>query len=155
MTWTRVILALTVLAGVLHASEAAAQPSPSCTISATSVNFGNYNVFDGTAVDSTGTITYTCNSHSTNITISLSRGASSSYNQRIMLKGAESLTYNLFTDAAKTSVWGDGTSGTSVYSRTNPPNNTNVNLTVYGQIPPGQDVSAGTFSDTVSATINF
>jgi spore coat protein U domain-containing protein, fimbrial subunit CupE1/2/3/6 len=155
MTRTRVILALTVLAGVLHASEASAQPAPSCTISATSVNFGNYNVFDGTAVDSTGTITYLCNSHSTNITISLSKGASSSYNQRIMIKGAEALTYNLFTDAAKTSVWGDGTSGTSVYSRTNPPNNTNVNLTVYGQIPPGQDVSAGTFSDTVSATINF
>jgi spore coat protein U-like protein len=150
-----VILALTVLAGVLHASEASAQPSPSCTISATSVNFGNYNVFDGIAVDSTGTISYLCNSHSTNITISLSKGASSSYNQRIMIKGAEALTYNLFTDAAKTSVWGDGTSGTSVYSRTNPPNNTNVNLTVYGQIPPGQDVSAGTFSDTVSATINF
>ena len=155
MTRTRVMLALTVLAGVLHASEASAQPSPSCTISATSVNFGNYNVFNGAAVDSTGTITYTCNSHATNITISLSKGASTSYNQRIMIKGAEALTYNLFTDAAKTSVWGDGTGGTSVYSRTNPPNNTNVNLTVYGQIPPGQDVSAGTFSDTVSATINF
>jgi spore coat protein U-like protein len=72
-----------------------------------------------------------------------------------MVKGAEALAYNLFTDAARTSVWGDGTSGTSVYSRANPPNNSNVNLTVYGQIPPGQDVSAGTFSDTVSATINF
>jgi spore coat protein U domain-containing protein, fimbrial subunit CupE1/2/3/6 len=155
MTWTRVILALAVLAGMLHASEASAQPAPSCTISATSVNFGNYNVFNSAAVDSTGTITYSCNSHATSITISLSKGASSSYNQRIMIKGAESLTYNLFTDAAKTSVWGDGTGGTSVYSRTNPSNNTNVNLTVYGQIPPGQDVSAGTFSDTVSATINF
>lgn len=155
MTKTRAIFVLAVLAGVLHASEASAQPSPSCTISATSVSFGNYNVFDGVAVDSTGTITYTCNAHATNITISLSKGASSSYNPRIMVKGAEALAYNLFTDAARTSVWGDGTSGTSVYSRANPPNNGNVNLTVYGQIPPGQDVSAGTFSDTVSATINF
>jgi spore coat protein U-like protein len=155
MMWPRAILALAVLAGVLHGSEASAQPSPSCTISATSVSFGNYNVFDGAAVASTGTITYACNSRATNITISLSKGASSSYNPRMMVKGAETLAYNLFTDAAQTSVWGDGTAGTSVYSRTNPPNNTNVNVTVYGQIPPGQDISAGTFSDTVSATINF
>lgn len=155
MRGIQAIFALAVLAGVLRASEASAQPSPACTISATSVNFGNYNVFDGAAVDSTGTITYSCNSHATNVTISLSKGASSSYNPRLMVKGAETLNYNLFTDAARTSVWGDGTGGTSVYSRANPPNNTNVNLTVYGQIPPGQDVSAGTFSDTVSAMINF
>jgi spore coat protein U-like protein len=155
MTSTRSILALAVLAGVLLASTASAQSSPSCTISTTSVNFGNYNVFDSAAVVSTGTITYSCNAHATNISISLSKGSSSSYNPRLMVKGAEALAYNLFTDATRTSVWGDGTGGTSVYSRANPPNNSNLSLTVYGQIPPGQDVSAGTFSDTVSATINF
>jgi spore coat protein U-like protein len=42
-----------------------------------------------------------------------------------------------------------------VYSRNNPQNNNPVSVTVYGQIPAGQDVSAGTFSDTISATINF
>ena len=155
MTWTRVVLALAVLAGVLHATEASAQLTPSCTISATSVNFGNYNVFNGSAVDSTGTITYTCNSAASNVTISLSTGASSSYRPRAMSKGAEALNYNLFRDAARTSIWGDGTNGTAVYSRNNPPNNNPVNVTVYGQIPAGQDVSAGTFSDTISATINF
>jgi spore coat protein U-like protein len=42
-----------------------------------------------------------------------------------------------------------------VYSISNPPNNTNVNLTVYGRVTAGQDVSAGSFSDTVTAVINF
>ena len=154
MKCTIVALAV-VLAGILQATEASAQLSASCTISTTSVNFGNYNVFNISAVDSTGTISYTCNAVATNITISLSTGASSTYRPRAMSKGTEALGYNLFRDAARTSIWGDGTNGTVVYSRNNPPNNNAVNVTVYGQIPAGQDVSAGTFSDTVSATINF
>lgn len=149
------ILALVVLAGVLHSSEASAQPSPSCSISATAVSFGTYNVFSGSAVDSTGTITYRCNAQASNITISLSRGSGSSYDPRQMSKGTERLDYNLFTNAARTTVWGDGTSGTSAYTIANPANNRNVNLTVYGRVPAGQDVSAGIFSDTVTAVINF
>jgi len=58
------------------------------------------------------------------------------------------------TNAGRTSIWGDGTSGTSVYSRVNPPNN-DVNVTIYGRVPAAQDVSVGSYSDTVSATINF
>jgi spore coat protein U-like protein len=72
-----------------------------------------------------------------------------------MSKGVEVLAYNLFRNAARTTIWGDGTGGTAVYSRANPPNNSNVNVTIYAQMPPGQDVSAGNFGDTVSATINF
>ena len=152
MTWKRALFALALLVGVLHASEASAQ---SCTISATSVNFGNYNVFNASNTDSTGTVTYRCNSAASNITVYLSTGASGSFALRQMSKGAEVLGYNLYTDAARTSVWGNGTSGTSYYFRANPPNNQNVNVTVYGRVPAAQDVSAGTFSDTITATINF
>lgn len=152
MTWKRALVAMAVIVGSLHAKDAFAQ---SCTISATSVNFGNYNVFNGTALDSTGTITYRCNAAASNITIALSKGLSSTYNPRQMSKGAEALAYNLYQNSARTTVWGDGTGGTFIYFRANPPNNSNVNLTVYGRVPAGQDVSAGTFNDTVSATINF
>jgi spore coat protein U-like protein len=152
MTWKGALLALVLLGGLLHASEASAQ---SCTISATSVNFGNYNVFNGTALDSTGTVTYRCNAAAANISIGLTKGASSTYNPRLMSKGAEVLGYNLYRDAARSTIWGDGTSGTATYFRANPPNNSNVNLTVYGRVPAGQDVSAGSFSDTVTAVINF
>jgi spore coat protein U-like protein len=72
-----------------------------------------------------------------------------------MTKGGELLGYNLFRDAARTTIWGDGTSGTSVYFDASPPKDTNVNVTVYGRVSAGQDVSAGTFADTISATINF
>ena len=152
MSTKRLLILLALVIGTLYASDAHAQ---ACTISATSVNFGSYNVFNGSHTDSTGTVTYRCNGSAHNITIGLTQGASASFNQRQMQKGSEALTYNLFIDASRTNIWGDGTGGTSVYSIANPPNNTNVNLTVYGRVTAGQDVSAGTFSDTVTAVINF
>ena len=72
-----------------------------------------------------------------------------------MLNGSEPLNYNLYRDAARTAIWGDGTGGTQVYSDPRTPRNQNVTLTVYGRIPAGQDVSVGTYTNTVTATINF
>ena len=138
---------------MFSASDAAAQGS--CTISVTSVSFGSYNVFNTSALDSSGSITYNCNNKANGISISLGKGSSSTFSPRTMTKGAEALGYNLYMDASRTSVWGDGTPGTSVYSRTNPPNNSNVSLPIYGRVGAAQDVSAGTYSDTVLATINF
>jgi spore coat protein U-like protein len=145
---------LVVAAWLLTTTSAFAQ-APSCTISVTSVAFGNYNVFTTSPDDSTGTITYRCNSSAANIWIALSDGSSNTFNPRTLRKGAEVLSYNLYRNAARTNIWGDGTGGTSVYTRPNPPNNQNVSLTVYGRIPAQQDVSAGNYTDTVSAVINF
>ena len=153
MSRPRLIFASLAALVVLNASEAHA--APSCTISSTSVNFGSYNVFTGSATDSTGSVTINCNGSAHNIIVPLSQGASSTFNPRTMQKGGETLTYNLYRDAARTTIWGDGTGGTSTYTNANPPNNGDVNLTVYGRVPAGQDVSAGTYSDTVAAVINF
>lgn len=146
--------AFVVVAWLLSTTSVFAQ-SPSCTISVTSVAFGNYNVFTTTPDDSTGTITYRCNSSAANISITLSDGSSSTFNPRTLRKGTEVLNYNLYRNAARTTIWGNGTGGTSVYTQSNPPNNTNVSVTVYGRIPALQDVSAGNYTDTVSAVINF
>lgn len=141
--------------GFAGASHAAAQPAPSCTISVVSVAFGNYNVFTVTPVDSTGSVTFRCNAAAANISITLSKGASSTFTPRTMTKAGEVLNYDLYLNAARTNVWGDGTGGTSTYTNANPPNNQNVTVTIYGRIPASQDVSAGAYSDTVLATINF
>ncbi len=154
---TRTLLRVSIVTAaiwLLGATSAWAQ-SPSCTISVTSVAFGNYNVFTTTADDSTGTITYRCNATAANISISLSDGSSSTFSPRTLRKGSEILQYNLYRNAARTTIWGDGTGGTSVYTNANPPNNSNVSVTIYGRIPAQQDVSAGSYTDTVSAVINF
>lgn len=153
MSGWRVILVCVAALVLFSASEAYA--APACTISATSVNFGSYNVFTGSATDSTGTITINCNGSAHNIIVTLSQGASSSFNPRAMTNGGETLTYNLYRDASRTTIWGDGTGGTSTYTNANPANNSDIVLTVYGRVPAGQDVSAGGYSDTVAAVINF
>ena len=100
-----------VILSVLCSSPAAAQGN-SCTISTTSVAFGSYDVFSGANVDSTGTVTINCGSSVRNLTVSLSKGASGTYANRTMVKSGENLAYNLYTNAACTIVWGDGTAGT-------------------------------------------
>ncbi len=85
MTSKRLLILLALVVGTLYASDAHAQ---ACTISATSVNFGSYNVFNGSPTDSTGTVTYRCNGSAHNITIGLTQGAGASFNQRQMQKGS-------------------------------------------------------------------
>src|ERR1700752_3006161 len=96
-------LLLALLPGV---AEAAA----TCSVSATSVVFGAFNPF-GPAVTSTGTISVTCSggTASSPYTIALSTG-SGTYAQRYM---NSTLKYNLYTSSAYTTVWGDGTGGSS------------------------------------------
>jgi spore coat protein U-like protein len=139
--------------GMLAATPGQAQTANTCTISVTGVAFGNYNVFAASPVDSTGSVSFACGVNVRNIQVSLSRGQSSSFNPRTMTRSGENLTYNLYRNAARTNIWGDGTAGTTQYTIANPANNTT--RTIYGRIPAAQDVSAGAYADTVTATINF
>lgn len=126
----------------------------SCTLSSTSLSFGAYDVFATAPTDSTATLTYRCSGNA-DIAIGITRGRSTTYNPREMAKGTERLSYNLYLDPARTTVWGDTTGGTQVYFDTRVPNNRNVMATVYGRIPAGQDVSAGDYTDTVLVVVEF
>ena len=57
--------------------------------------------------------------------------------------------------AARGTIWGDNTGGTSHYTASPPQLLTNVTFTVYGRVPPLQDVSVGAYTDTVVVTITF
>ncbi|TMA18536.1 MAG: spore coat protein U domain-containing protein [Deltaproteobacteria bacterium] len=106
--------------------------------------------------DSAGTITYTCAGPGGllggSAVVTLSQGSSGTYAQRTMVSGANVLGYNVFTDAARTQVWGDFTAGTSVGFA---PVGKNLSLPVYGRMPPGQNVAAGSYSDTLTVTFFF
>jgi spore coat protein U-like protein len=151
--WTHALTLAAALAMLLTPSRALA--AGSCSISVTSVVFGNYNVFDSSDQDSTGTVVFRCNGGAKDIVVTLGQGQSGTFSPRTMRNGSEALAYNLYLNAARTTVWGDGTNGTQTYFSANPPNNTDVTVTIYGRIPAGADVSAGSYSDTVSAVINF
>jgi spore coat protein U-like protein len=130
--------------------------SAACTISTTPVNFGSYDVFSASPADSTGLISITCNeTPAPYAPVSIGPSPNSGgFNPRKMrlTSGTDLLNYNLYTNATRTSIWGDGTSGTVRVWRTFK-KNVPQNLIVYGRIPPGQDVRAGTYTDTLTVTL--
>jgi spore coat protein U-like protein len=111
---------------------------------------------DATAVTSTGTITIDCN-ESQHVVIGIGPSPNSGgFTPRQMLQtsGGSLLDYNLYTASDMTIIWGDGTQGSStifVNVKKNKPQDT----LVYGQIPAGQDVSVGSYSESLLVTVNF
>jgi spore coat protein U-like protein len=141
-----------VLAAILTLCLAAGDAHAGCTFSSSTLVFGNYDVFSPTPVDSVGTLTYDCSGTPTPV-ITLTAGNSGTYAQRWLLSGANALVYNLYLDAARMLVWGDGTGGTSSYSGTV---GATANVSVYGRIPAAQGTArAGVYTDSIIATINF
>ena len=144
-----VVGAALAFAGALPASAAA-----KCVISSVSgVAFGVYDVESPAPLDSNGAIRLDCNGAAFTVTVDLGRGNAPTYNPRFMLSGVERLYYNLYVDAARTSIWGDATGGTSRFGAFNPPNV--IDLVVYGRIPALQDLPPGTYGDTIVITVNF
>jgi len=140
-------------AAAFIASPAHAQ----CGISATNVAFGNVDVVSGSTTTTTGTITITCPGGFGNfpflwLCISIGVGTNStSVNNRTMKNGVNALNYQLYTDAAMTTIY--------QYTPSNqfsaPYNNTTgatVNSTVYAKILSSPTAPPGSYTDSYSTT---
>ena len=152
----RAMRAALAAAGFLLAAVSA-RALGSCSISTVSgVSFGSYDALNANPLDQTGSISYQCSTlYIGTVTVDLSTGGSGTYSSRQMQKGAATLGYNLFRDATRTTVWGNGTGGTSRYGPVVPLLGIPVTLTIYGRIPARQTSPVGAYTDTVVATINF
>jgi spore coat protein U-like protein len=155
MLRTLVLMLLFTLLGILKGEVALSQ----CRMNATPIGFGNYDVFSGAPLDAVGTITVNCSGNVVWATVTLSVSSTSgTFNPRRMRRsaGTDLLDYNVYTDVARTAIFGDGTGGTRDVRLRRPPGppapwSGSVNL--HGRIPSRQDVSVGTYSDTLTATI--
>jgi spore coat protein U-like protein len=71
--------------------------------------------------------------------------------------GTDMLSYNIYRDATRLAVWGQ-TAGVDTMTITqNLPNKatTTVSFTLYGRINGLQNVSAGSYGDTLTVTIDY
>lgn len=133
----------------------------SCTVSTMPVSFGLYNPLTPTANVATGTVSVSCTVTLLGLleywTIALSTGNSGNFTTRELLNGSSPLSYNLYTSAAYSNVWGDGSGSTTLVSGSAllSIGTTVTDYTVYGRIPAGQDSAAGTFTDTIVVTLNY
>lgn len=135
----------------------------SCSVAINSqVAFGVYNPLPGSAADTAGRFTVTCDvtlGVLDTYTVALGKGGSGSYAPRKMASGANTLSYNLYLDAARTTVWGDGSGGTSLVS-----DGSLLGLLghyvrvydVYGRILANQQTAhPGSYADTVTITVTY
>lgn len=126
-----------------------------CDVQAVNLAFGAYSPSAVTALNGASTVSVYC-TVGTTYQLSLNVGTGGGdFTGRKMLSGAHQLTYNLYTTAARTTVWGDGTSSTATVSGTGTGLLTAVNHTVYGQIGVNQDSAPGAYSSTVTVTVSF
>ncbi len=157
-----IFILISILLIILKAEEAFCQP-PQCRVQATGVIFGNYDIFLNTPLDSTGSISVECSANVPKATLTLGTSPNSgSFNPRKMRRsgGTDLLDYNIYIDASRTTIFGNGTSGTSWIILERPhfggkPQPWSQTVTIYGRIPPGQDLSVGNYNDILTVTLDW
>lgn len=131
-----------------------------CVISVASLAFGEYlaaGTNATTPLDGTGTVSVAC-TKGASATIGIGQGTNPNGSstdaapKRRMASGTQKLRYDLYRDSGRTSVWGNTVATAKSYSAASV---STASITIYARMPAGQDVGAGDFSDTVTATITF
>lgn len=122
-----------------------------CSIDATSVPlaFGNYDAVVANAAtpkDAAASVDVTCTDGAVGVTLSAGNGTSFSGGTRHMTQAANTLAYELYSDAGRTTafaaepVTADGTVQT---------------LDIFGRIPAAEAAPVGSYTDTVVMTVTF
>lgn len=126
-----------------------------CFVSVGGFNFGVYDVFDAFHRDTTGVLSISCQENKPQdvmITFGPSQTTGTIYSRG--MRGTEdTLLYNIFLDAARSTIAGDGTSGGSTVTVQKVSLHKPAQVILYGRIPAGQNVSVGTYSDMMTVTI--
>ena len=142
------------LAAILCTNTAQAK---TCGVTGAGVAFGAFDTTTSANLDTIGYVGVECNgSIDVELSLSVGNGAGANYAAgRKMTHGAGrgTLRYQLYANAGRTRVLGDGTGG-SVTLRIR--NVHNVSQAIWARVPGGQrSVVPGNYSDTVMATIRY
>lgn len=154
---------LLALAGTAQAAEktttflVTANVLENCTITAGDLDFGDWTVDTDVEVDSTITVRCTAN---TDYVVNLSGGTTTGnvLDREMTGAGATNVNYNLYTDVARTNVWGNGAGGTFNLGGIGAGMGVAQQLLVRGQLLASANVGlveAGVYTDTITATIVY
>jgi spore coat protein U-like protein len=156
------VLAIAVLPlGVSAANETAsltvsATVTNNCTISTAALAFAQYDPVIANAsadLDGTGRVTVAC-TKGASPNIGLGTGSSASGSTRRLSNGGSNyLSYDLYQDSGRSVTWTN--SGSGMMTAVAATSKAARDFTVYGRIAGNQDVPAGSYTDSVVATVNF
>jgi spore coat protein U-like protein len=123
----------------------------SCQISNTALAFGNYS---GAQNDATATITVTCNTATVPYSVTMDNGQYWTGATRQMDNTGARLSYALYTDAGRTTLWEGLTTSAGTTSAVSP--SVDNSMTIYGRIPANQILTTlGGYTDSVVMTVTF
>ncbi len=130
----------------------------SCSATAATLAFPNYTPGAGAQIGNTS-ISVKCTKN-TPFTVLLNAGSTTgdAFAQRLMASGANTLQYNLYTSAALSTIFGDGTGGTGTIAGTGLGVATANTVQVFGQVPDNatnQAVVPGAYADTITVTVSY
>jgi spore coat protein U-like protein len=152
MSPRRVVMALVLcttlclpLAGLAH----------NCSVNASPLDFGVYDTESPAPLEVNGTIQARCSGNVFFATFRLSPGSSGDALNRELVSTNGVLAYNLYTDPARTRIWGDGTGGTGLVWRIAFRGQRRWDIPVYGRIFAGQDPWPGSYADSIVVTVTF
>ena len=133
-------------------------------VSGGALAFGTYDVLSPSPDDSLLNVVISCfrtgGPQSTTVTMQLGQGTygGSVSTRRMRQIGGlgDSLSYGLYRDVSRSSVWGSNVGIDTVSVTLAIPNNRSASTTfvIYGRIPPQQDVAAGNYTDAVQMSVS-
>jgi spore coat protein U-like protein len=129
-----------------------------CRVTLVAMNFGLYTPLTTAHVDVMGQINVRCQAQPGSFTVTIGPGLSGDQTARTLLSApADILEYNLYRDAARSQIWGDGIPPTFVVSGVRPSQGrpTFYNYPIYGRIFANQAPNAGTYNDNPVVTVLF
>lgn len=138
--------------------QVTATVTSACTVSGTTLNFGASidPLATATPLDATSTLSVVC-TNTTPYTVALNAGSNaggaSNFGARTMKSGSHTLGYQLYLDAGRSSVWGDGTASSSTSASTG--TGSTQTMTIYGRLPSLANVIPGSYTDTVTVTVSY
>jgi spore coat protein U-like protein len=105
-------------------------------------------------IDASSTISATCSNNVLyTIELDAGKGANATVASRKMSSNGNLVSYTMYTDAARTIIWGDGSAGTSVNSVRG--TGSSQTIQVFGRIPKGQSPAIGAYTDTITLKLTF
>jgi spore coat protein U-like protein len=125
----------------------------SCVInSASTLNFGSTGVLTAN-VDQTSAIQVQCtNTTPYNIGLDAGTATGATVTTRKMTSGANTISYSMYSNAGRTTNWGN-TVGTDTVAATG--NGASQSYTVYGRVPPQTTPAPATYTDTITVTVTY
>lgn len=154
-----------IVAALLAVSASgAADAQISCRGRNTVLSFGTIASASETPADSNASLEIVCmrSSGPSTVPVTVSLGPSlasglTSRRELARIGGDARLAYNLYREPARVSVWGDTPGVDTVTQSVRFADNGSgiVRFTIYGRVPPLQDVRGGHYSDQLLITIDF